>query len=372
MARVQKRVARAIVVSVLAWSVLSSSAMASGAAAKEGAPEAEKATVMRQVGQEWVKVGISQFKRGLFDAAEKSFVTASGYEEYLSVPERKELSDWLEKTHKAAAEREIVLEHVRKAGDLVNKGEPIKARAHYEKVRNSTYLTEQERKQIAEQLRNIDEHFDSQKKEITEVYNRSVELYRAGELDRAREGFLEVSRYGLLVTAKGQSPEDYLVEIDGILTERLRNMLPLQNARDANRMAERRRGDIGVDVVEVAAAAEANEQGQPAEPNEQKGEVLVAAEPAARPGDDAKGEQEKKARVVRSYVGAVVKDLEGKVDEYISKGEMSKAVEAVRAAAELVRDRREHLGEDLFAEFSVRLRQLADRIIQVQDGQGRR
>ena len=208
MARFINRAGKLVGVSAIVWAVLFLCAGASGAAEKEDEPQEEKASVMRQVGQEWIKVGAAQFKRALFEAAEKSFTEAAAYEEYLSEGERKEINNWLEKTRKATSERQVALEHIRKAGELVESGEQIKAKAHYEKVRSSELLTEQERKQTAEHLRNIDEHFDSQKKNINELYNKSVELYHAGELDKARDGFLEVTRYGLLSTPKGKSPED--------------------------------------------------------------------------------------------------------------------------------------------------------------------
>jgi len=372
MARFINRAGKLVGVSAIVWAVLFLCAGASGAAEKEDEPQEEKASVMRQVGQEWIKVGAAQFKRALFEAAEKSFTEAAAYEEYLSEGERKEINNWLEKTRKATSERQVALEHIRKAGELVESGEQIKAKAHYEKVRSSELLTEQERKQTAEHLRNIDEHFDSQKKNINELYNKSVELYHAGELDKARDGFLEVTRYGLLSTPKGKSPEDYLVEIDVVLTERLKNTLPFQRPQEVNRPAEKPREEIGSDILEVAPVVQDDEKSRQKEPNEETPEVLVAAEPTEQQVGDIKNEQDNRTRLVQSYLEAVVKDTENKVDEYIIKGEMTKAVEAVRTAAELVREKREQTGEELFSDFSARLRSLADKIIQTQDKQERR
>ena len=56
-----------------------------------------------------------------------------------------------------------------------------------------------------------------------------MQFFRAGEMEKARDGFVEVAKYGMLVTPKGQTAEDYLIQIDSILTEKLKGQ-PAANA----------------------------------------------------------------------------------------------------------------------------------------------
>jgi len=53
------------------------------------------------------------------------------------------------------------------------------------------------------------------------------------------------------------------------------------------------------------------------------------------------------------------------VEYHISRGELDKAVAAVRTATQTVKENRSLIGDELFGQYSVRLKQLADRIVQV-------
>ena len=56
--------------------------------------------------------------------------------------------------------------------------------------------------------------------EIAEIYNRSVDLYKAGELEKAREGFAKIAGNTFLVPPDGQRAEDYIARIDAQLAQR--------------------------------------------------------------------------------------------------------------------------------------------------------
>jgi hypothetical protein len=356
-------------------------------------PEQEKAKTLREVAQNWIRVGITQSKRGLYQQAEESFLAARGYQEYLTAEEHKELEENLTKAHQAGIERQAVLEHIEKARDLLNQGQPIKARAHYEKVRNSPYLTEQERGQIAQEIKNVDVNFDKQRKELTDLYNRSVELYRTGEIEKAREGFVEVARYGLLIAPKGQTAEDYLIQIDSVLTGRLRNASPAESApplalpvTTPSALENKKTPDINqptppeteLELLQTGSAqpfgSELRAELQPAEQQEnseqqaqqvqkETAEVAALAEPAPEKPAEAAPAAEARAKIIRTYTKAVVEDAAAKVEYYISRGEFDKAVAAVRAATQTIKENRPFIGDELFARYSIQLKQLADRII---------
>ena len=253
--------------------------------------EQDKTVVSRETAQNWIQIGILQSKKGSYEQAEKSFLTAKEYQEYLTVAEQKQLEKHIAEAHKALIERQPVLEHIKKARELLSQGQPVKARAHFEKVRKSPYLTPQERKQIDQEIENVDDNFDKQRTEITDLYNRSVQLYRAGEIEKAREGFVEVARYGLLVVPKGQTAEDYLIQIDSILTEQLKskpdtNSSSLPPAALPSVKEEPKTSDITQPAPEVPLKPAADKtpvekQSQASKIQEEKTEVTATAEPAA-------------------------------------------------------------------------------------------
>jgi tetratricopeptide (TPR) repeat protein len=173
--------------------------------------DAEKQKVIREVAEKWIDVGEKQYQRGYFEAAEQSFIEAQKYQKSLTAAQNKKLTELMEKTHIAVLERKRILSHIRTANALVERGQLIKAKVHLEKVKDSKTLTKEEREKIVEGLKKIDAQLGDQKKQITELYNRSVAFYRAGELEKATEGFIKVVGSGLSVAPAGaRTAADYL------------------------------------------------------------------------------------------------------------------------------------------------------------------
>ncbi len=322
--------------------------------------EQQKSKVLRGIGQDWILVGLTQYNRGLYHQAEESFLNAAEFQEYLTAEENKQLKEHLGQTRNAATEKQAVLERVKIANDLLSQGQPIKARAYYEQVRNSPYLTDQQRSQIADEIQNVDENFDKQMKEITKLYNRSVELYRTGEFEKAREGFADVARYGQYVAPEGRSAEDYLLQIDNILTERFKQRSSAEStpppvSQSAVPPAQKPQNSG------PAALAISN---QPAQSDQQRAaEVAAISEPApAQPEPDV----EARAKILRTYTKAVVEDTVAQVQKHIVRRDFDKAIDSVRNATGVVSKNRSFIGDKLFAKYSILLKQLTDKIIEAQ------
>ena len=81
--------------------------------------EKEKTAVSRETAQDWIQVGISQSKKGLYEQAEKSFLAAWEYQEYLTAEEHKQLEGHIANAHQAVLERQPVLEYIKKARELL-------------------------------------------------------------------------------------------------------------------------------------------------------------------------------------------------------------------------------------------------------------
>jgi hypothetical protein len=339
--------------------------------------EQDKQKTLREVAQNWIQVGITQFKKGFYKQAEESFLAARELQEYLTAEEHKELEQYIADTGNSLVERKAVLEDIQKAKDLVNQGEPIKARMYYEKARNNPYLTEQERRQIADELKKVDVNFDKQKKEITALYNRSVELYRAGEIEKAREGFVEVAKYGLLVTPPGQTPEDYLIQIDSILIERRKsqfagesNLIPPPAPVEQPAVTHPSADNSELDLLPAGPEQIIDDNRQPEGFKGEMAEVAAAAEPTlvGEKPDLTTPAPGSKTKIIRTYTKAVVENAELRAKSYINKGEFDKAVIVLHNASDVVGENRAFIGNNLFIQYTVRLKYLADKIISIKEG----
>ena len=61
---------------------------------------------------------------------------------------------------------------------------------------------------------------DEQQREIAELYYRSIAFYRAGQLEKAREGLAKVLESGLIPALMAKTVEGYLADIDNVLAKR--------------------------------------------------------------------------------------------------------------------------------------------------------
>jgi hypothetical protein len=338
----------------------------------------DKRETLRGIALSWVEVGTEQLKRGLYEQAEESLLTAQQYQEYLSAAEHKNLEDQLDKTRSAIAERKVISENIQQAKDLIDKGQPVRARAAYEKIRNSPYLTDAEHRQIADELKKIDSSFDRQKQEITDIYNRSIELYRAGDLEKAREGFAEVAKSDLLVTPKGQSPQDYLLQIDSIITAQMKpqsfekpvsgQMSPLEGNKPVPSAVSQNAANTVINELDFLKPfpVDQDDNQQDQNPQEEIAEVSSAAEPS-QVTEKPQSQQDKtraKEKIIRTYTKAVVESAETRVKAYNDKGEFNEAITVIYNAASVVRENRPIIGDKLFIQYSSRLKVLADKIIE--------
>jgi Flp pilus assembly secretin CpaC len=240
----------------------------SGAAPSQSS-EADKEKIVRQVAQRWIQVGAEQYKRGYFKAAKQSFLRAQDYQEYLTADEREKLNAILEKTHEGILAREYILEAIRMADGLVKEGKSKEAKAKLEEIKDNEFLIDAERELIAKGIKKLDDQLDEQKKAATEIYNQSVELYKAGELEKAREGFVKIAANDLVEAPAGETAEDYLLKIDDVLA---------QKAEPAAATEAQPEDELGATIASITKELV---NGKKAEPNEPKevAEQEVVQEP---------------------------------------------------------------------------------------------
>jgi Flp pilus assembly secretin CpaC/tetratricopeptide (TPR) repeat protein len=334
--------------------------------------KADKEKIVRQVAQKWIEVGAEQYKRGYFKAAKQSFLRAQDYQEYLTADEREKLNSLLEKTHKGILEREYILEAIRTADSLVKQGELGKAKAKLKEIKDSEFLTKTERELITKGLNKLGNQSGEQKKEIAELYNRSVEFYNAGQLEKAREGFVKVAASDLVAAPPGETAEDYLVKIDGILAKRAKPSAPTEAQPEDT---------LGATIASITKELVNGKKAEPNELNEvaerqvvqKPNGLVVAAVPEGEATEPVASKDtyieviNRKRNIRQSHTRAVVNDAVAKVQNYISQDEFDKAKEEVERAERIVNEYQSDLGDELFRQHSGELKQLAEKIVQEQD-----
>lgn len=200
--------------------------------------EAGRQGLSRQLAQRWILTGVDQYSKGEFEQAEKSLLRAKEYQEYLNAEDRNKLSEVLEKTQTAKLERKHVIETYQQVAELIKQGKLEEAKAQLEQLKDNQFLRKEEKESIAEAIEKIDSQIKDkaqsqnagdklllnkeesvktkevpektisatkdQQKEIADLYYRSVGLYRTGQLEKAREGFVKVIDSGLIPGIDGQ------------------------------------------------------------------------------------------------------------------------------------------------------------------------
>jgi hypothetical protein len=149
-----------------------------------------KYQVIREVAKKWVEVGKRQYQRSLFNSAEKSLLEALMYREYLTVYDRTRLDGLLEKTWNALAERELILEHVRRANKLVTEGHLAEAKSALLKAKDRRFLSGKEHALIRESLNKIRARLRSERSAEDVGPSRSVTEQDALFVQRAKEPFI--------------------------------------------------------------------------------------------------------------------------------------------------------------------------------------
>ncbi|MHC4396324.1 MAG: hypothetical protein ACYS1A_11785 [Planctomycetota bacterium] len=286
--------------------------------------EVNKRQIIRQVIQNWVEVGAKQYERGFYQQAEKSFLQALEYREYLTAAEHIRIDKLLKKTGAESLGRKRITEYIQTAKELIERGELITARAYLERIKDSKSLSKTERKQIIKSLGKLQSQLNKQKKEITELYKRSVSFYRKGQFEKARAGFVRVAKEGFSAAPPGKSAEDYLVQIEAILKRK----------------------------------AEPQVIKEPSLPS-----MKAVAEPVKKQDRNVEvGGRSKNIR--QSYTRAVVEDSVIKAQDYVNQGKFYKAKEALEFAERIVNENRMYLGDEFFRQYSEQLKQLTEVIVE--------
>jgi hypothetical protein len=317
-----------------------------------------KKEASRNVAMELLEAGIEEYNQALFDAACNTLLKAQSYEKYLTDAERKKLGRYLKAAENSVLKRKEAIKHIQTADELIGAGQFIRAEAHLNVVKRSRVLTAEEKNDVKNSLKQIKDRLAEQEKQIKQIYERSVELYRNGQFSSARAGFIKVAQSGLLSLPDGKTAEDYIHKIDvsigksvGTLTPADMALFKSENKAESSQQSE----DSGIlkwsedsGISNKKDTVNANQKVLPAE---------------AKSADFAQSAAvSQKNSVAQGYTLAIVKDAAVKVNDCIKSSDFYQAQKVIDNAKKILNENQQHLDEDVFGECNMTLKKLEDEV----------
>ena len=228
----------------------------SGVAASQQNSTGDRRAAFRRLVQSYVRTGKLEYEKRYFGEAEKTFLMAKPYREYLTDAERKELDALLENAQTAVAQSKRALVTFAEVNSLIKHNKLTEAKTRLVSLTDSEFLSKYQLARIAEVLRQLDaqitndkgradenmssrllttakldkiaeeirkpsEQLQDQNQKIADVYRASMNHYRAGNLEKARAGFVKVAASGLIPPLMRKTIDGYLARIDNILKDKI-------------------------------------------------------------------------------------------------------------------------------------------------------
>ena len=326
----------------------------------------------RRLIQSYIEAGKEQYNKGFFERAVMTFQDAQKYQEYLTDSGREELRAHLEKAQAAAEKRKLALEKFQTANELMKKGDLAEAKANLESIRNDEYLNKDEHTQIAVVLGQIDIQISNKAKsqitaetpdqteeetpkpdeqqvdqiqKIADLYRNSMDLYHAGQYEKAREGLIEVASSDQVPLPMKKTIDEYIAQIDKKLS---------QKAVEAPAPEKKKEPEM-IAVIEPKVFSFGAEEPEVKKP------VLNPAATSTNQGNYIE-QINKKRNILRTYTGTVVNNAIAKANSLMVQGEFDKAKKEIEQAQFTVNENQIHIGEALFKEYSGKLKTVSDEI----------
>jgi hypothetical protein len=317
-----------------------------------------KKEASRNVAIELLEAGIGEYNQALFDAAGNTLLKAQSYEKYLTDAERKKLGKYLKAAKNSVLKRKEAIKHIQIADELISSGQFIRANAHLKAVKGSKVLTAMERNNVKDSLKQIKDRLAEQEKQIKQIYERSVELYRNGQFSSARAGFIKVAQSGLLSLPDGKTAEDYIHKIDVSIGKSVGTLTPADMAlfESENKPESSRRSEDS-EIIKWTEESGISNKKDTVNANQK---VLPAE---AKSADFAQAAAvSKKSSVAQGYTLAIVKDAAAKVNDCIKSSDFYQAQKVIDNAKKILSENQQHLDKDVFGECNTTLKKLEDEV----------
>jgi thioester reductase-like protein len=172
--------------SIAVVSVLTLITAVSSVTASQENGASDRREAFRRLVQSYVQTGSAEYDKRYFAEAEKTFLMAKPYREYLSAAERDQLDALLMKAQTATAERKRALEIFPLVNGLIKQDKLTEAKVRLNSLKASAFLTTNEQAQIAEVLRQLDVQIADDKTNSKAASDRK--LLATAKLEKIAEG----------------------------------------------------------------------------------------------------------------------------------------------------------------------------------------
>jgi len=323
----------------------------------------DRREAFRQIVQSYVQAGEQEYNKGFYEQAEKTFLMAKGYSEYLNTAERKQLTSLLDKTQTAISKRKSALEIFRSVKDMIRQNQLSQAKTQLETIKDNEFLSADERAQIAQVLRHIDtqttkgsapsEITDQEKpvqsetepkqtlstaqeqEDIPTLYKQSMDLYKTGRYEEARKGFVKVVNSGTIPPEMEKTLNGYIKQIDTIIADRNRQRTIIsKNPRTTYSEV------IQPEMIATENTAQIASQGSYIDAVNQK------------------------RNVIRSHAKAVVSDAIAKAQTYTDQSKFDLAKNEIQTAEITVDQYQMYLGDELYNQYKAQLKTASEFVLQ--------
>ena len=184
---------------------------------------ADRQEVFRRIVQSYIQTGQEEYNKGYYEQAQKTFLMAQGYQEYLTDAGRQQLATLLENSQTAIAERKRALAAFETVNNLIKEDRLAEAKTQLQILRDNQFLSKENRAQITEVLRQIDVQIIEDK-----VYAEKARDRRQQTGEQLQQITQDVQKPSVqavdqdeIVTHNGSPPEDDETGESGIDIERL-------------------------------------------------------------------------------------------------------------------------------------------------------
>lgn len=337
--------------------------------ANADAEQLDRQKIISQVVENWIAVAQRQYERFMFVQAEKSLTRAEQYHDHLSSKQKDVIDELVNKVHNAMLTKKQQLEQIDAANELARRGQLLKAKAHLEQVNKSNLLNTAEKQSLTLTLKRLNAQLDLRKREMAELFKESKRYYIAGELEKARDGFIEVAASGLYVPSKSMTAEQYLQKIDELT---MAEAEPIGSAaepetksksllwfwgREKDKKSQETSQPGITDIIKPVAVSKTKtiDAGKPQANSYQQASPVDTADSIAI-----------KSNVKHSYLRAVVNDAQVKVARYLGKGEFGQAKIVAENARITLERYRSDISRGLFRQLAAELDGLSRMIMRRQ------
>ena len=325
----------------------------------------DRQDAFRQIVKSYIQAGEEEYEKGFYEQAEKTFLMAHEYREYLTAAERRQLTSLLEKTQTAVSKRKNALETFRSVKDMIRQNKLSQAKTQLETIKDNEFLTADEKAQIAQVLKHIEtetikENTSSEKitdtkpavteepktdlkkpnntieeqQDIPALYARSMEYYKTGQFEEAKKGFVKVINDDTIPPEMEKTLKSYISQIDKKLADKAQKNTTIQKPQTTFSR-----------VIQPEMIATEN----PAAITDQASYIDAV---------------NRKRNVIRSHTKAVVSNAIAKAQTYMGQGNFDLAKQEVQKADIIVNQNQMYLGDELYSQHKTQLQTLSEVILQ--------